>query len=94
MTSYGSPSPYDRGEAGKILSIALQHLTPNYISIMAIGAVAAAVMSSMDSCLLSSASLFSNNIYKPLIRKQVSPSEMKELVKSGTELHNPPTTAD
>nr|XP_046152273.1 high-affinity choline transporter 1-like [Oncorhynchus gorbuscha] len=72
QTGYGLPSPFDCGEAGKVLPLALHYLTPPWVSVVGIGAVAAAVMSSMDSVLLSSASMFTHNIYKRTLKAQIS----------------------
>ncbi len=64
-------------EGAMILPYVLKYLTPKWVSIIGLSAIAAAVMSSIDSSILSSASMFSWNIYRPFSKKN---SETKMVI--------------
>jgi len=56
-----------------VLPQVLHTLVPPWIGVIGLGAVAAAVMSSVDSSILSASSMFMWNIYRPLLRPEASP---------------------
>ncbi|XP_063996153.1 high affinity choline transporter 1-like [Pogoniulus pusillus] len=76
QTSYGLPSPLERGESAMVLPLVLHYLCPEYISIAGLGAIAAATMSSADSALLSASSMFAHNIYRKILRKKATEAEV------------------
>lgn len=55
-----------------VLPLVLQYLTPPAVAVIGLGAVSAAVMSSADSSMLSSSTLFTRNIWKMVFRPAVS----------------------
>ncbi|XP_025113579.1 high affinity choline transporter 1-like [Pomacea canaliculata] len=59
-----------------VLPLMLKEFTPDAVSIMGLGAVSAAVMSSMDSAVLGSSSMFTHNLYKPSLRPKASDREL------------------
>ncbi|XP_015265762.1 PREDICTED: high affinity choline transporter 1-like [Gekko japonicus] len=76
QTRYGLPTPNDRGESALILPLVLRYLCPTYVSIGGLGAIAAAVMSSGDSALLSASSMFAHNIYRKILRKKATEKDV------------------
>ncbi|KAH9513187.1 CDP-diacylglycerol-serine O-phosphatidyltransferase [Bulinus truncatus] len=73
-TDYRASIPEDQKMF--ILPMTLNYLTPLPVSIIGIGVVSAAVMSSADSCILSSSSVFTKNIYADIIRPKASNKEL------------------
>ncbi|XP_046558678.1 high-affinity choline transporter 1-like [Haliotis rubra] len=76
QTGYMGEIPLTVEQMHFILPMALQYLCPMTVSILGLGAVSAAVMSSTDSSTLCTASVFTKNIYKSIIRKKALDREM------------------
>ncbi|MCI0623657.1 MAG: hypothetical protein L0387_18695 [Acidobacteria bacterium] len=64
-----------------ILPYVLRYMTPSVVAGLGLGAVGAAVMSSVASSMLSSASMAAWNVYRPLLRPQGSEQELQRVVK-------------
>jgi high affinity choline transporter 7 len=67
--------------AASILPYAFQYLTPKWVALVGIAALAAAVMSSIDSSMLSASSLATWNIYRPLFKPDLSESGVQKMVR-------------
>ncbi|GFN83155.1 high-affinity choline transporter 1 [Plakobranchus ocellatus] len=75
-TSYDGPIPIPDHMQSYILPLALNYLSPLPVAISGIGAVSAAVMSSADSCILSTSSVLTKNIYQDIFRPKASENEL------------------
>ncbi|GFS10728.1 high-affinity choline transporter 1-like [Elysia marginata] len=75
-TNYDGPIPLPDDMASFMLPLALNYLSPLPIAILGIGAISAAVMSSADSCILSTSSILTKNVYQDIIRPKASETEL------------------
>jgi len=63
------------------LPYVLKHLAPPVIAIIGLGGLAAAVMSSVDSSILSASSMGVWNVYRPLVARDKSPANLHVVVR-------------
>lgn len=64
-----------------VLPYVLAHLTPSFVATVGLAAVAAAVMSSVDSSILSASSMFVWNIYRTQWRPSASEREIRHVLR-------------
>ncbi len=77
-TSMGLPEPET---AASILPHVMRYLTPPVVATIGLGAIAAAVMSSVDSSILSAASMSSWNVYRPMFKPDISPENLAKIMR-------------
>ncbi|XP_067941622.1 high-affinity choline transporter 1-like isoform X2 [Watersipora subatra] len=76
QTSYSGAGEDGTVSSSLVVPLVLQYLTPPVVAVIGLGAVSAAVMSSADSSMLSSSTMFAQNVYKPVFRPQASAREV------------------
>ncbi|XP_039256673.2 high affinity choline transporter 1-like [Styela clava] len=74
-------SPFDLGDQAIILPLILNYTVPVVVSIIGLGVIAAASMSSLDAALLSTSSVFARNVYQAVIRKKASDRELVWVIR-------------
>ncbi|CAL1534675.1 unnamed protein product [Lymnaea stagnalis] len=75
-TSLGE-SPIGTNRSSLVLPLVIHEFTPFAVSVLGLGAISAAVMSSMDSAVLGTSSMFTHNIYREMLRRKASKKELK-----------------
>src|SRR5699024_5012866 len=67
--------------AALILPYVIRYLTPGIVATIGLGAIAAAVMSSVDSSILSASSMTSWNVYRPLFKPNISSEKLTKVIQ-------------
>lgn len=68
-------------EPALVLPYVIRYLTPPAVATIGLGALAAAVMSSVDSSILSASSMASWNVYRPLFAPKVTAEKLDKVIK-------------
>lgn len=72
-----SPPP----DAASTLPWVIRYLTNPWVATIGLGAIAAAVMSSVDSSILSASSMAAWNVFKPLIKPEISSKKLMKVIQ-------------
>lgn len=64
-----------------VLPWVVRYLTNEWVATLGLGAIAAAVMSSVDSSILSASSMAGWNVYRPLVKPQITPEKLGKVIK-------------
>jgi solute carrier family 5 (high affinity choline transporter), member 7 len=67
--------------AASTLPWVIRYLTQPWVAAIGLGAIAAAVMSSVDSSILSASSMAGWNVYRPLFRPDLSPKNLMRVIQ-------------
>nr|XP_054932405.1 high-affinity choline transporter 1-like [Dermacentor andersoni] len=78
FTAAGYQGPFNlaEGERHKVLPLALHYMTPKFVAVLGQLAITAAVMSSVDSSMLSASQLITRNIYHIILRPAATDMEV------------------
>ena len=68
-------------DAASTLPWVIRYLTPTWVSLIGLGAVAAAVMSSADSSILSASTMAGWNVYRPLVHPSIDSKTLFRLIR-------------
>ena len=64
-----------------VLPYVFQHLTPGLVAMVGLTAISAAVMSSIDSSMLSASTLSVWNVYRPLVKPSLNQQQLKKMMQ-------------
>lgn len=76
--SLGTAAPEN---SSMILTYVFKYMTPSLVGAIALGGLAAAVLSAVAASLLSASGMAAWNVYRPLVKPKASPRQLQQIIK-------------